>query len=427
MPSTFDALIIGAGPAGSAAAILLALSGWSVALVEKQRFPRRKVCGECIAPSALPLFAALGIEDDLTRRAGPSLRKFALMRGSDRVVCDFPEAPYSAYRWGRALGRETLDTLLGEQARKVGVQLFQPCSVLGLVGGPGAWRCDIRCLSTFDTSTLRARVAIAAHGSWETLPSDPPRPRRQRRASDLLAFKANFTGASLEEGLLPVLSFDGGYGGMVVAEPGVTTLAGCLRRDRLDVLRRGKPGTSAGECLEAMLRRECAGVGDALDKASRQGPWLGAGPIAPGIRLSADDGLFRIGNAAGEAHPIIGEGISMAVQSAWLLCVQLRGGEAPLDRGTPGEASQRLVARHYALEWRRQFVPRIRLASAFAHANMHQRSSALLLALAKRWPNFLPLGSRWVGKIRCAIDPADVARLAQQRSDYEAQWRAFIP
>jgi heterodisulfide reductase subunit A-like polyferredoxin len=61
MRSVFDAVIVGAGPAGSSAAILLARAGWSVALVEKQRFPRRKVCGECIAASNLSLLDALGI------------------------------------------------------------------------------------------------------------------------------------------------------------------------------------------------------------------------------------------------------------------------------------------------------------------------------------------------------------------------------
>jgi flavin-dependent dehydrogenase len=425
MRTNFDALIVGAGPAGSTAAILLALAGWSVALVEKQSFPRRKVCGECISPSALPLLSALGIEHELTHAAGPNLQRFALMRGPDTVVSDFPQAPDSAYRWSRALGRETLDTLLAEHARELGVQLFQPCSLVGIVGGPGAWRCDVRDLNVFATSTLRARVVIAAHGSWEALPSDPP--RRQRRPSDLLAFKANFTGASLEEGLLPVLSFDGGYGGMVVTERDVTTVAGCLRRDKLDVLRRGKLGASAGECFEAMLRQQCAGAGEVLDKASRQGPWIGAGPIYPGIRLSAEDGLFRIGNAAGEAHPIIGEGISMAVQSAWLLCMQLLGEDASPDRLSRGRTWQRLVARRYEREWRRQFVPRIRLACAFAHASMHPRGSALLLALAKRWPGFLPSGSRWAGKIRCAIHPADVARLAQHHFAHVALWPTSIP
>ena len=61
----------------------------------------------------------------------------------------------------------------------------------------------------------------------------------------------------------------------------------------------------------------------ALDGAVRDGSWLAAGPLDPGPHLAGSDGLFRIGNAAGEAHPIIGEGISMALQSAWLLCARL--------------------------------------------------------------------------------------------------------
>src|SRR6185369_12016136 len=61
MRTAFDAVIVGAGPAGSSAAILLARAGWSVALIEKQAFPRRKVCGECIAASNLPLLDALGV------------------------------------------------------------------------------------------------------------------------------------------------------------------------------------------------------------------------------------------------------------------------------------------------------------------------------------------------------------------------------
>ena len=75
MQASFDAIIIGAGPAGSSAAILLARAGWSVALVEKQVFPRRKVCGECIAASNLPLLDALGIGDAFDAAAGPELRE----------------------------------------------------------------------------------------------------------------------------------------------------------------------------------------------------------------------------------------------------------------------------------------------------------------------------------------------------------------
>ena len=75
MSARFDVAIVGAGPAGSAAAILLARAGWSVALVERQRFPRRKVCGECIAASNLALLDALGVGAEVERLAGAELRR----------------------------------------------------------------------------------------------------------------------------------------------------------------------------------------------------------------------------------------------------------------------------------------------------------------------------------------------------------------
>ena len=58
---SFDAIVIGGGPAGSTAALLLARAGWSVALVERMAFPRRKVCGEFLSATNLPLLAELGV------------------------------------------------------------------------------------------------------------------------------------------------------------------------------------------------------------------------------------------------------------------------------------------------------------------------------------------------------------------------------
>ena len=69
--------------------------------------------------------------------------------------------------------------------------------------------------------------------------------------------------------------------------------------------------------------------------------WLSSGPLKPGIRLQASDSILRIGNAAGEAHPIIGEGMSMALQSAWMLCTLLLAADRRGDWQAP-------VARSYA-------------------------------------------------------------------------------
>ena len=405
MQTDFDAIIIGAGPAGSSAAIRLAGAGWSVALVEKQSFPRRKVCGECIAASNLPLLDALGIGKAFEAVAGPELRQVALMRGERTIIADLPAAEDEKYLWGRALGRETLDTLLVEQASAAGAHVLQPYTVQAIEGGVGNWRCSVRAAEGIATLGLHAGVVIDAHGSWEALTSSRRRSRVTRRRSDLFAFKANFRNMSLAQGVLPILLFDGGYGGMVVADGGMATLACCVRRDHLEACRRvspGAPGLPIGEAVEAMLQRECGGVRRALKDASRESAWLSVGPLDPGIRVDAGDGLFRIGNAAGEAHPIIGEGMSMALQSSWLLCTQLLAAERREELSA--ETWQREAGRGYAAQWRHEFEPRLRLAASFAQVAMRPVLSAPLMALARVWPGMLTLGARWGGKVRCAAE-----------------------
>ena len=405
-----DAIIVGAGPAGASAAILLARAGWSVALVEKQRFPRRKVCGECIAATNLPLLDALGIGADVISKAGAELRTVALMRGDRTVVANLPAAD-DGHAWGRALGRETLDTLLLAEARAAGAAIWQPGAVRTLERTAAGWHCDLRATDDHAGATLRAPVAIAAHGSWETLPSDRDADRRSRRASDLLAFKANFRDVALAPGLLPVLSFDGGYGGMVVADGGLATVAGCIRRDRLDAARRAAIGQRAGEVFEGILEAECRGVRVALQGATRDGAWLAAGPLDPGCHLCDDELLFRIGNAAGEAHPIIGEGISMALQSAWLLCRNLLESDG---RRATDEGRSHALARRCRADWQQAFAPRLRLAALFAHTAMRAAPAEVLLGLATRWPGLLTRGARWGGKTRCAVDPATIVALARR-------------
>jgi 2-polyprenyl-6-methoxyphenol hydroxylase-like FAD-dependent oxidoreductase len=414
--TTLDALIVGAGPAGSSAAVLLARAGWSVAIVEKQTFPRRKVCGECIAASNLPLLEALGISPaTFDALAAPPLQRVAFMCGHYCASAPLPAATHPRHTWARALGREMLDTLLLDQARAAGVRVFQPWSILSVDGPPGQMRALALDIASGEKTELQARLVILANGSWEPLQSARQTERRVRRGSDLLAFKANFDNANLAAGLLPVLAFEGGYGGMVVTDRQTTTIACCIRADRLAALRAGMPGHSAGEVVEAMLRRECAGVDTALQPAQRCGPWLGSGPIDPGIRLRGDDLVLRIGNAAAEAHPIIGEGMSMAMQSAWLLCDRLL---ATSGAGGPQHAARwhADVARRYAADWRHHFATRLRLAALLAHTAMRPLPASILVAAVRHFPSAVTWGARWCAKVTCAIDPATIARLASAQA-----------
>lgn len=396
----FDAVIIGAGPAGSTSAILLANAGWRVAIVDKEGFPREKVCGGCIAASNLPLLDALGIGDRFLPLASPPLRQVAFVCGDRMIRASLPPYADPAHPWGAALRREHLDGLLLERARQCGTEIFQPWTACKVEGEPGRFRCQIRVSGGSERRTLGAPVLIDAHGSWQPLHYGEGKSQRSHSPSDLLAFKADFSNARLDQGVLPVLSFPGGYGGMVVTDHGAVTLAFCMRRETLERARIRYPGCGPHEAAAQWVIDRCGPVRDMLDGAAQERKWIATGPIRPGIRIGSSKRqalhAFLVGNAAGETHPIIGEGISMAIQSAVLLANML----AP-HRQHAGDADwQAGMQADYARAWRRHFAGRIRLAAAFAHAAMRPDLCGCMLPLLRRYPALLGRFARWSGKVR---------------------------
>ena len=397
-----DALVIGAGPAGTASAILLAQAGWHVIIVEQHTYPRRKVCGECIAAGNLELLDQLGIGPDFRRAAGPELRRIGWMGASSTSTADMPPCTGGLYRYGRAVGRDWLDTKLLQRAASLGVVALQPARARTIGGELGGYECTVDSLPG-GPRTLRTPVVVDAHGSWERGPTYSTNERAgaarvSRRSSELLAFKANFRNATLAPGFLPVLVLPGGYGGMVVADGGLTTLACCLRRDTLSACRALLPHASAGAAVEAFLRHSCSGVHEALQGAHREGAWLSVGPLRPGVRVGIAGGVFRVGNAAGESHALIGEGISMALQSSALLAAMLTRRPAAAIRGPVAIE----LHRSYAAAWRRAFAPRLRLAAIYAHVAMRPRLAEPARALLRRWPALLRGAAQLAGKAAAA-------------------------
>jgi flavin-dependent dehydrogenase len=409
-----DALVIGAGPAGASAAILLAQAGWRVSMIEQSTYPRQKVCGGCIAAGSFALLDELGVGDAVRRLAGSELTHVGWMRADISLIADMPACTEIPDRYGRALGRDVLDELLLQRAVAAGVRVFQPAKVRKVSGRPGDFRCEIEDTGLRGTlksparlMALSASLIIDAHGSWESGPQfeivgeTGDLRRTPHRPSDLFAFMATFARSALTPGLLPVVALDGGYGGIVVANAGRTTVALCLRRDALRALRIRNHGVPAALAVEKHLRESCRGIRDALRDAQREGSWLTVGPLRPGIRLHETAGVFRVGNASGESHPLIGEGISMALQSSRVL-VDCLIRHAP--RVTDAKA---LRTAHDAYEkaWRKSFLPRLRFASLYAHVAMHASLAASLGRWLRRWPRGLTIAARLAGKARRAIFP----------------------
>jgi flavin-dependent dehydrogenase len=366
----FDALIVGAGPAGSATARLLAQAGWSVALVEKTQFPRRKVCGEFISAATMPVLKECGIAPAFISAAGPPVMRVGLYAGNTMLASPQEQV------WGRALGREHLDVMLRDAAVDAGAVLFQPVEVAATRRVDNLSICTLE-----DGQEIVARTVIAASGSWNgkgafNMPPGDGSP------SALFAFKGHFRGGALPQGLMPLLGFPGGYGGMVHTDEGRVSLSCCIRRDTLAKVRL-RYGGKAADAVLAHITATTRGVAQALDGAVVDGPLLSVGPIRPGIRPRHADGIFFVGNIAGEAHPIIAEGISMALQSAHMLARMLiaaRGDE-------------------YAAAWRKRFAPRMRAASLFASLAMRDGTRVASLAAVRALPGILGWGARLSGKV----------------------------
>lgn len=387
----YDAVIIGGGPAGAATALLLARAGWSVAVVEKSRFPRPKVCGEFISATTAPLFAELGLLDDVRRLAGPEVRRVGIFAGETISTAPMPRVSGPFGEWGRALGREHLDLLMIEAAARAGADLFQPYRVARVERLNQGWQCEIS--QERRSASLFASTIIAANGSWEKN-SWMPDCDAPHSDSDLLAFKAHFEGADLAPDLMPLLVFPGGYGGMVTSDAGRVSLSCCVSRKVLNRCRGSEE--RAGDAVLRHISQSCEGVANALARARLRDTWYAAGPIRPGIRAAFANGIFRAGNAAGEAHPIVAEGISMAIQSAWFLSRTLIHEQDRLaDASTLAAAG-----RAYSAQWRGHFAGRIYAASAFAHMLMRPRSAALAVALPKRFPALLTFCAGLSGKTK---------------------------
>jgi len=300
--------------------------------------------------------------------------------------------------WGRALGRDILDTMLLDQAAAAGASVWQPWSAVELGSAGDGYLCKAVRRQSSQSTELRARIVIAAHGSWEPGPLPTQPARAVLRPSDLFGFKVHFLDSRLPAGLMPLLAFPGGYGGRVHSGHGRVSLSCCIRRDRLERARRSAGPMKAAEAVLTHIEESCHAARDALAGARLEHHWLSSGPIRPGIRRCGFDGVFLVGNAAGEAHPVVAEGIGMAMQSAWLLCQRLGAGRVDVLSARMLDA----VRRDYAAAWHRSLAPSIHAAAFIAHWAMRPMAVTCAWPLLRLFPSVLTAGARLSGKTASA-------------------------
>ena len=306
-----DVCIIGAGPAGSVAAIVLARGGWDVTLVEQQRFPRDKVCGECISCLGIELLHRLGLASAVL-----PLRP-ALLRESVLVSVSGEQTEFALPRsmWG--VSRRNLDHVLLERARQVGAKVLQPARVEALHDD----QLTLRDLLTNRLDTLRPRHVFLADGKGALGGNRPP-------PTGDFGVKAHFIDVEDVADAITLFGLNGHYIGLAPIEEARWNVAMSVPSARLNAFR-GR----LDELFEH-LKQENLGLARRFRRATRVSDWL----VAPLPRFAVQRrwpaNVIPIGNAAAALEPIGGEGIGLAMRSAELAATALL-------EGRPSESLQR--------------------------------------------------------------------------------------
>jgi flavin-dependent dehydrogenase len=161
----------------------------------------------------------------------------------------------------------------------------------------------------------------------------------------------------------------------------------------------------------AHILESCPVLRPVLDGADVDGSWLSAGVIQPGIRQRYIDGTFVVGNAAGEAHPVVAEGISMAMQSAWLLAERLKAQRGDLHRPSVRNS----IGRSYSAAWKLAFASRIYAAAVIAQWASRPRMVQVVGPLLAAFPGLVTWGAQLSGKSQVVVQDESHAQKTEWR------------
>jgi len=382
---SWDVIVVGGGPAGSATALLLARAGASVLLLDRARFPRHKACSEYLSPATTPILERLGagVLAAIERAAHAKLYGMKVVAPSGAAMSghfasDHDHAPPRPYSF--AVSRATFDTILLRAAAREGAVVREGATVEDLVWDRGAVAGVVVRSGNVERVTCNARVVVGADGLHSVVArrlglvrTSPPR---------RVAFTAHVAHVDGVDGMGELHVGRRGYVGLGPIGEDVTTVALVVP---LAAVRGRTPDFRRGFFAELERYPRLAGR---FERRRLVRDVLATGPFAQWARRPTVDGALLVGDAADFFDPFTGQGIYAA----------LRGGELAaeclipaLARGVSGRPVSATMLAPYVRARRREFAGKWALER--------------LIGLGVGWP---ALTERVVGRLARRPDLADL-------------------
>ena len=307
----WDAIVIGAGPAGAFSALQLARAGKKVILLDKVHFPRSKVCGCCINQSAQRVLQRAGLDCIFIQSGAVPLATLQLYDGATSATIRLPG--------GHALSRDYFDNALISAAVAEGAQFMPGVMARVLESTDEVSRVQVASqdLERDLVCDLESKITIVADGlnghALDQLPQFDPIVAANSRfgcgATFSQASAVNSVGTYYRPGRIYMACQKGGYVGLVVLENGVIDVACAL--DSFYV----KQQESLPLAIAAILGQCNLPLPISFaDFASKQ--WRGTDSLTRSRSKISGQRIFVVGDSCGYPEPLTGEGIAWALESA---------------------------------------------------------------------------------------------------------------